>query len=66
MKNFLFFMIPKFCNRLSAEAVKTGAEARRQAIFSTGVAELRWAWKWWSQRSLCACFDSRIPNDCRI
>jgi len=51
---------------LSTETVKTGTEARRQAIFSAGVVVLRWAWKWWSQRSLCACIDWRMPSDCRI
>jgi len=34
-------MVPKSCNQLSIEPGKTGAEARRQAIFSTGVAGLR-------------------------
>jgi len=51
---------------LSTEAVKTGTEARRQTIFSADVAGLRWAWKWCSQRSLCACIDRRMPRDCRI
>jgi len=51
---------------LSTETVKTGTEARRQAIFSAGVVVLRWAWKWWSQRSLCARIDRRMPSDCRV
>jgi hypothetical protein len=34
-------LTPKSCNRLSTETVKTGTEARRQAIFSAGVDVLR-------------------------
>jgi len=51
---------------LSIETGKTGTEARRQAIFSAGLVVLRWAWKWWSQRSLCVCIDRWMPSDCRI
>ncbi len=35
------WMLPKSCNRLSTEDVETGADARRQRDFSTGVAGLR-------------------------
>ncbi|MBW6519523.1 MAG: hypothetical protein K0A99_00705 [Desulfoarculaceae bacterium] len=33
--------LPKSCNWLSSEAIEPGAEARRQAIFSAGIAGLR-------------------------
>ncbi len=35
------YLLPKSCNRLSTETIKTGTEARRRAIFSAGVVVLR-------------------------
>jgi len=65
-KQEIFLIRHLSSNRLSAETVKTGTEARWQAIFSAGVVVLRWAWKGVRQRSLCACIDRRMPSDCRI